>query len=107
MSRFYGTGVNGRGNTVSFGGQQSAGQVHLRGWNAGVRVVPIGVKGEADRFEVYMTSGSHASSSDVLLGTVHDTADGPQFILAGEEESRESVQTLAVRNGTYRNESHP
>lgn len=107
MSRFYGTAVNGRGNTVSFGGRHPAGEIHLRGWNAGVKVVPIGVKGERDRFEVYMTTGSHASGRDILLGTVHDTADGPQFIEAGDEMSADAMNTLAIRNGTHRNTAHP
>src|ERR1700743_2269645 len=107
MARFYTTAVNGRGNTVGIGGRGAAGDIHLRGWDAGVKVVPIGVKGERDRFEVYMTTGSHASGRDVLLGTVHDTADGPQFILADTAESAEALQTLAVRNGTYQNNSHP
>lgn len=100
MSRFYNTSVNGRGNEVGIGGRGAAGQVHLRGWNAGVRVVPVGNKGEPDRFEVYMTTGSHASGRDVLLGTVHDTADGPQFILAGDEMSADAMNTLAIHNNT-------
>lgn len=107
MSRFFGTAVNGRGNTVSFGGHQSAGEVHLRGWNAGVKVVPVGVKGERDKFLVYMTTGSHENGPDILLGTVHDTTDGPQFILAGDEMSPDAVTTLAIRNGTHRNTAHP
>src|ERR1700756_4768368 len=82
MSRFFNEAVNGRGNTVALGGRGSAGETHLRGWDAGVRVVPIGVKGERDRFDVYMTTGSHASGQSRLLGTVHDTADGPVFVPA-------------------------
>lgn len=79
MSRFYTTAVNGRGNTIGIGGQQSAGEVHLRGWDAGVRVVPIGIKGEPDRFEIYMTGGSHNSSPPKLLGQVRMTDYGPLF----------------------------
>ena len=101
MSRFYTTAVNGRGNTVAIGGRQAAGQIHLRGWNAGVKVIPVGVKGEPDRFEVYMTTGSHASGRDVLLGIVHDTADGPQFVAAGDEMSADAA------SGTYQNTAHP
>ena|ERR1700743_2704914 len=106
MSRLYTSGINSRGNLSGHPTPSGSG-VHTRGWNAGVKVVPIGVKGERDRFEVYMTTGSHASGRDVLLGTVHDTADGPQFILADDAESAEALQTLAVRNGTYQNNSHP
>lgn len=79
MARFITTAVNGRGNPVEIGGRQPAGMVHLRGWDAGVKVVPIGIKGQPDRFEVYMTTGSHATGHDVLLGTVHDTPYGPVF----------------------------
>lgn len=78
MSRFFGTAVNGRGNTVSFGGRGNAGQMHLRGWNAGVKVVPHDDNGH-DAFRVYMTSGSHHTSADVLLGIVRNTPDGPTF----------------------------
>lgn len=100
MARFYATVVNGRGNVTPVGGRASVQDAHIRGWNAGVKVVPIGVKNERDRFEVYMTTGSHASGLDILLGTVHDTADGPQFILAGDEMSQDAVTTLAIRNRT-------
>ena len=79
MSRFYTTAVNGRGNTVGVGGQQSAGEVHLRGWDAGVKVVPVGIKGQPDVFRIYMTGGSHASSQSKLLGEVRMTEEGPLF----------------------------
>ena len=99
MSRFYNEAVNGRGNTVALGGRGSAGQTHLRGWNAGVKVVPIGIKGEPDRFDIFMTHGSHAAGHDVLLGSVHDTADGPVFVPAGDDLSEDAA--------THINRSHP
>lgn len=52
--------------------------VHLRGWDAGVKVIPR--DGEQDTFAVYLTSGSHATTPDILLGTVTDTPDGPVFV---------------------------
>jgi hypothetical protein len=79
MSRFVNTAVNGRGNEVMIGGRGAAGSTHLRGWDAGVKVIPIGVKGQPDRFEIYMTSGSHASGMDMLIGEVYDTPAGPVF----------------------------
>jgi hypothetical protein len=117
MARFYTTATNGRGNEVGIGGRGSAGPVHLRGWNAGVRLVPIA--GERDSFEIYMTYGSHASGRDVLIGTVRDTPDGPRFepvdaILGqdnapswvmyamGEDDSRTTAD-----NNTYRTPNHP
>lgn len=97
MARFYNEAVNGRGNTVGIGGfGKPAGQTHLRGWNAGVRVVPVGIKGQPDHFDVYMTSGSHASRHDVLLGTVHDTPEGPQFVAAGDEMSSDAFNSAEV-----------
>lgn len=79
MSRFYNEAVNGRGNAVGIGGRGSAGSTHLRGWDAGVKVVPIGEKDQPDRFVVYLTYGSHAAGHDVEIGTVKATKDGPIF----------------------------
>jgi hypothetical protein len=93
MSRFFGTGVNGRGNVVSFGGRGNAGQIHLRGWDAGVKVVPA-IEGGKDAFHVYMTSGSHASARDVLLGIVHDTPDGPEWEAASLVASSADAMTV-------------
>jgi hypothetical protein len=93
MSRFYATAVNGRGNEVSIGGRGNAGKVHLRGWDAGVKVKPHANSEGQDEFLVYMTSGSHASSGDVLIGKVTSTPNGPRFAysedysLAFSEES--------------------
>jgi len=78
MARFVNTAVNGRGNTVMIGGRGAAGSTHLRGWNAGVYVDPIGRPGEPDRFDVYMTSGSN-NPSRTLIGTVRETPNGPVF----------------------------
>lgn len=77
MARFYVTTVNGNGNTKgSITLEQEA--THVRGWNAGVKVVPASVHGR-DAFEVYVTSGSHGVKRDVYLGTVHDTDNGPEW----------------------------
>jgi hypothetical protein len=79
MARFVNTAVNGRGNEVMIGGRGAAGSTHLRGWDAGVKVVPIGNKGERDEFLIYMTGGSHAAGRNTFLGTVKDTPNGPVF----------------------------
>jgi hypothetical protein len=86
MSRFFTTAVNGRGNTVRIGGRnKNAGQIHLRGWDAGVKVVPLpGPQGQDD-FMVYMTTGSHATGGDKLIGMVRSTKDGPVFLRAEGE----------------------
>jgi hypothetical protein len=86
MARFVNTATNGRGNEVMIGGRGSAGSTHLRGWDVGVKVVPIGVKGERDRFEIYVTGGSHAASMDKLIGEVRGTPDGPLFLTRDQME---------------------
>lgn len=91
MSRFYGTGINGRGNVASFGGRGSAGEMHLRGWDAGVKVVPVGIKGQPDVFRIYMTGGSHAATGDQLLGEVRDTPEGPLFFPAAYQYANGKV----------------
>ena len=73
---------------------------HTRGWNAGARVTCHGDKDERDSFSVYMTSGSGGSRGDRLLGTVHDTAEGPMWepaggdIPTGRVEIREVVREV-------------
>ena len=93
MSRFITFAVNGRGNTVTIGGRAPAGDVRLNGWDAGVKVVPVGIKGKPDVFRIYMTGGSHAATGDKLLGEVRMTDDGPLFF----------PNAMEYRNGkTYR-----
>jgi hypothetical protein len=82
MSRFYMTGVNSRGNTVSAAGPSRGQDVHLRGWNAGVEVDAFPGDDGRDRFAVYMTHGSNDAGSRKYLGAVMDTPDGPEFIPA-------------------------
>jgi hypothetical protein len=49
--------------------------VHVRGQYAGVKVNPR--PRDRDEFDVYLTTGSHETAHDVLLGTVKDTPGGP------------------------------
>jgi hypothetical protein len=97
IMRFYTTAENRRGNTVSTG-LLAGNPVHTRGWNAGVKVVPMGAKGSADYFDIYMTTGSHESGHDVLIGTVTDTPAGPVFFRAGEATTSDAM-TSAYSNG--------
>jgi hypothetical protein len=76
--RFYVSYTNRRGKTYGAGTRAGDG-VHVRGWDAGVRVTAQALLGGVDAFEIYMTSGSHDTSPDVLLGTVRDTPNGPEF----------------------------
>lgn len=81
MSRFYMTGSNSRGNTVSAAGRSTEQDVHLRGWRAGVEVIarPNPDDPKLDRFTIYATSGSSGRLSGKLIGHVIETEDGPVF----------------------------
>jgi hypothetical protein len=81
MARYVTSAINGAGNDQMIGGRgRGSGRVHLRGWDAGVKVEPINVKGKPDEFRIYMTHGSNGGENGPLIGTVTDTPDGPQFI---------------------------
>jgi len=84
--RFYISYTNARGGQ----GQGSIGAgdgVHVRGWDAGVRVVPRARN--SDEFDVYMTRGSHHDDEiGDWLGTVQDTPDGPVWENRNIERNR-------------------
>lgn len=52
---------------------------HTRGWTVGVRVEGHLNANGAVVFDVFGTAGSNPDVSDVLLGCVVRTKDGPQF----------------------------
>lgn len=80
MARYVNTVTTGAGTEKMIGGRgRACGETHIRGWDAGVKVVPNTRKGERDSFEIYMTGGSHAAHMNVRLGTVTDTPNGPVF----------------------------
>lgn len=78
MSRFYLTGVNSRGNTISAAGASRGQDCHLRGWNAGVEVVaaPKPADPKRDHFVIFATSGSNGSRSRRELGRLIQMTDG-------------------------------
>lgn len=90
MARTYMSGHYASGSCGEFsaGGRRGVGDTHTRGWNAGVAVEVRAHAGERDRFEVYMTPGSSGSGHRVLLGTVHDTPDGPHWEAAEDRTRR-------------------
>jgi len=95
MSRFYGSMDNSRGHEVT---AMSPSYAHLRGWGAGVMVRAFEAgdkKHPVDGFQVYMTCGSGGSGAQVLLGTVFHTADGPQFVPAGDEMTEDAYDSAA------------
>lgn len=79
MSRYYATVVNGRGNETAVGGRSSIESAHIRAWDVGVRVKTYTGAGR-DQIMVYLTSGSHASGPDKLLGTVMLDHGSPVFV---------------------------
>lgn len=96
MSRFYGTMTNSRGRDVT---AMSPDFAHLCGWNAGVKVMPFEAgdkKHPVDGFQVWMTYGSNGNGSAKLLGVVYDTADGPQFVAAGDEMTEDAYDSAEV-----------
>jgi hypothetical protein len=83
MAEYFASIKNGRqgGKLTTVGGRSSVSEAHIRGWDAGVKVVPI--KGKRNWLEIYMTSGSHETSPDVRIGTVIldlDNGRTPAFI---------------------------
>jgi hypothetical protein len=82
MARFYSSAENTRGN------QKTAiipagGEVHTRGWDLGVKVIPRDEDGR-DVFDLYATSGSHGGPADRLLGTVRATCEWAPVTGEGE-----------------------
>lgn len=87
--RFWHDYVNARGK--HYGASLEDGYaVHVRGWDAGVKVTPR-VRGreddeagtaytDADEYDVAITWGSNGGERSVHIGTVRDTADGPMWI---------------------------
>jgi len=76
MSRYYGSMDSSRRRTEATCMMPHYG--HVRGWNAGVKVIPDTTT-QRDELAVYMTGGSSGSSPTRLLGTVTDTPDGPRW----------------------------
>lgn len=56
---------------------------HIRGWDVGVRVegrAESDQGGDSDVFQVFATGGSKGNGSEIFLGTVYLTKDGPTFM---------------------------
>lgn len=66
--RFYASVKNRRGNEK--GG--SVDSAHIRGWTAGVRVTVDHTDKKKDVFNIFKTSGSGATSKDILIGQIID-----------------------------------
>ena len=81
--RHYHSYDNRRGNSYGAGMRPGC-SAHTRGWHAGVEVY-VGTRDDdkdRDEFAVWMTTGSGHGGPGVLLGTVRETADGPEWLPA-------------------------
>lgn len=79
MARFYAAIQGARGEATRLGGEGSGIRGHVRGWDAGVRVLGFVDDEGRDAFHVYATGGSNGGARDELLGVVRDTPEGPTF----------------------------
>ena len=71
MAHFMANIKGSRGGTSRLGNKVSGIGGHVRGWDAGVKVVGFVNEDGKDVFRVYATSGSNGGrSDDRLLGTV-------------------------------------
>lgn len=94
MARLYGSMTNSRHNEVT---ASNPGYAHIRGWRAGVNVVPFRESETGrDAFRVYMTSGSNGSMSDVLVGIVYDLPEGPAWDAAEVHPSHQKARPEAA-----------
>lgn len=71
MAQFYAEIQGNRGSASRMGSKDSGMTAHVRGWDAGVRVVAKHEDG-LDVFYVYATGGSHAAHSDRLIARVRE-----------------------------------
>lgn len=58
--------------------------VYVHGWNVGVKVTPrVGPDGE-DHMVITITGGKRGKpdTQELVIGTVRESADGPQLVLA-------------------------
>ena len=73
MSRFYLSGNNSRGNTVTAAGSKKSGQhCHIRGWNSGIYVEAHVDEDGNDVFTICTTGGSRSSRPSRFIGTLKD-----------------------------------
>lgn len=73
MSALYGSVQGTRGEATRCGHREMT--AHVRGWNAGVRIVAEHGQNGKDRFFVYRTAGSNGVSGGVLIAVVDENDD--------------------------------
>jgi hypothetical protein len=67
--RFWGSLSAVEAQTIATRGSNQSLEGHVRGWDIGVKVIGH-VEENEDRFDLYITSGSHNSVKDEFLGSV-------------------------------------
>lgn len=72
MSRFYGD-LTGQAKTTATrrGSAKSGIRSHVRGWDVGVKVF-ANDKGGKDEIQIYVTTGSNNTGSDILIAEFKD-----------------------------------
>jgi hypothetical protein len=94
MARFFASIINGtsRHTETTVGGRSSVDSAHIRGWDAGIKVVCVKLA-DGDAFDVYQTGGSHASTPDVFLGKLFLTRGmaAPRWEPAGDAMSEDAM----------------
>jgi hypothetical protein len=81
LAEYFASVKNGRqnGKQITVGGRSSVTEAHIRGWDAGVKVMPV--KGKRNVLSIYMTGGSNGATKDQQIGTVILNDDRvPEFI---------------------------
>lgn len=73
MARFRGTLQGNRGEASRLG--HTGLSARINGWDAGIRVEASVIDGR-DCFEIYITGGSNATTSEKYVGYVQDIGEG-------------------------------
>lgn len=79
MAQFRATIQGGRGEAARLGHKTTGIEANVNGWDSGVKVSGYHTD-DADKFDIYMTTGSSGDGRELYLGTVKITEEGPVFV---------------------------
>ena len=76
MSHFHASLTGSGKSTATKTGTKTSGiSGHIRGWNAGVKIIGMSRSDDTDTFQIFITSGSNGGASDRLIGFVDNDGD--------------------------------